>query len=376
MSTKYPYYNEGIPVSDLFLDTHNPRLPDYMHGKAETDIIDYMVLQESTLELMQAIGEKGFFPGELLLVVEKEGNFLVVEGNRRLTAVKLLNNPDVATAQTTSIKKILQQSKAENKNISSLPCMVFEKGEDIHDYLGYRHVTGIQPWNLRQKAQYVNYLMTKNFADLNVTEASEEIRKIIGSKRDYVKRILIGFDVFTKLKDHKFFGVKGLTTESFFFSYIIDSLSRSQIVSFLGIDFEKDNPADSLDLDSLEKWTKWLYEPIEIRNKVTTRLKGKSGDLNDLNAILGNEEAKRQFIENSASLAEAYTFTEDFDKTFRDSVFNSLSELKRADSIKHRISVFYPSLEDDLRNLINLARTIRVSKDELTDDPFKKVEKE
>tara|TARA_R110001583_G_scaffold19399_3_gene75938 strand:+ start:286 stop:1410 length:1125 start_codon:yes stop_codon:yes gene_type:complete len=369
MKTKYPYYKEGISVDDLELDKNNPRLPNYMRGKSESEIIDYMILEESTLELMQAIGEKGFFPGEQLLVVAKGNKFIVVEGNRRLTAVKLLNNPDIATAQSTIVKKI--EKEAPFKNIQSLPCMVFEKEEDIHDYLGYRHVTGIQSWNLRQKAQYLTYLKEKNFPKLSIDKASNEIRKMIGSKSDYVKRVLVGFMVFQKIKDNKFFSIKNLNDDGgFYFSYIADSLRQPNIVSYLDIQMDEENPISKLNIDHLKNWTTWLYAPIEYRGRITTRLKGKSQDLNQLNAILGNEEAKKQFIVNDATLSEAYTYTEDFDKTFKNAIEYALQEIERADKLKIKIKSFYSSIEDDLRSIIQTARAIKATKDELEKTPF------
>jgi hypothetical protein len=367
---KYPYYNETIPVNNLILDSKNPRLPLYMHGKDESEIIDYLILQESTLELMQAIGEKGFFLGEQLLVVEKGDDFLVVEGNRRLTAVKLINNPEIAKAQSTIVKRIKEEAKPENQNIPFLPCMIFEKEEDIHDYIGYRHVTGIQPWNLRQKAEYLSFLKNKNFNGLTIEKASNEIRKMIGSKRDYVKRILVGQLIYTRIKDHKFFSIKNLEEENFYFSYIADSLRQPQIVSYLGIDMNAEDPAQNINISHLQNWTTWFYSPIEIKDKVTTRLKGKSQDLNQLNAVLENEEAKKQFIENDAGLSEAFTYTEDFTKTFKNAIENSLFELKRADNLTHKLSYFYSSLDDDLREVISLARKIKGSKDKLGSNEF------
>lgn len=361
----------GVAVDNLNLDPKYPRLPSYVNGKSEQEIMDYMILEESTLELMQAIGEKGFFPGEQLLVVENDDKktYTVVEGNRRLTSVKLLNNPNLATTQSTIIKQI--EKDAQVKTIDKLPCMVFEKPEDIHDYLGYRHVTGIQSWNLRQKAEYLTYLKDKNFAQLPIQVASNEIRKMIGSKTDYVLRILVGYMVFQKIKDNHFFKIKNLEDDgSFYFSYIADSLRQNNIVDYLGIDLTKEKPIEELDIEHLENWTTWLYKEVEIKGRVTTRLKGKSQDLNMLNAILGSEEAKKQFIVNDATLAEAYTYTEDFDKTFRNAIENALVELERAEKLKFKIKNFYLSLEDDLRDIIKLSRSIKTTKDELQTDEF------
>jgi hypothetical protein len=48
-----------------------------------------MLLDASLIELMLAIGENGYFPGEQLLVVfdPSDSKYRVVEGNRRLSPV-------------------------------------------------------------------------------------------------------------------------------------------------------------------------------------------------------------------------------------------------------------------------------------------------
>jgi len=61
---------------------------------------DYIKETTSIEELMVTIAENGFFPGEPPIVEpsDKEtGKFVVVEGNRQLTAVKLLNDPSFCT---------------------------------------------------------------------------------------------------------------------------------------------------------------------------------------------------------------------------------------------------------------------------------------
>ena len=95
-SKKYKF--EEIPFENLKLDLFNPRLPKSKQGKDEEEIIKFMLLESATLELMMAIGENDFFAGEQLLAVpdEEEGKYIVVEGNRRLTAVKLLSKPELS----------------------------------------------------------------------------------------------------------------------------------------------------------------------------------------------------------------------------------------------------------------------------------------
>lgn len=76
------------------MDDHNVRLLTYLHGESEENIIKYLLLDAATVELMQAIAENGFFVGEQLFVIKyRDEKFKVIKGNRRLIAVKLLQNP-------------------------------------------------------------------------------------------------------------------------------------------------------------------------------------------------------------------------------------------------------------------------------------------
>jgi len=171
---------EHMKIDDLLLDDNNPRMPSHLKGASEDEIIAYMLLEAATIELMQAIGENDYFVGEQLLVVaNKEGKYKVIEGNRRLTAVKLLNNPGLANVQTSRVKKVTDGANHIPKEI---PCLVFDTEEEIHKYLGYRHITGIQPWNLRQKARYLFSLKEKHFSDTPLDQSCKELAKMIGSR--------------------------------------------------------------------------------------------------------------------------------------------------------------------------------------------------
>jgi len=147
---------QRIKVDKLFLDAGNPRLPRHVRGADEPQIIEYLLQEASTLDLMEAIGENGFFEGEQLLVVKADaGRFKVVEGNRRLTAVLLLRDPNRAPVQQARVKKIFDEASHKGEEFDELPCAIFDDEDVIHRYLGYRHITGVQPWNLRQRAEYL-----------------------------------------------------------------------------------------------------------------------------------------------------------------------------------------------------------------------------
>jgi hypothetical protein len=362
--TAKPKY-DILKLSDLKLDPYNPRLPKSLHGQNETKIIEYMLLDASLIELMLAIGENNFFPGEQLLTVkDTDDKYKVIEGNRRLSAVKLLSNPELATVQKTKIEKVLEETKHRPQDI---PCLIFNSESEIHNYLGYRHITGIKEWKLLEKARYLNGLRIENYAHIPIDQASREIAKIIGSRMDYVRRILIGYEIYSIIEDEAFFKIRDLNDTTFHFNYIADSLNKANITEFLGVDFTSEKPTEHLNEAKLKKWSKWLFEKNE-QNR--TRLIGTSTDLSKLNKILGNESARNAWDDKGLDLDRAYELTEDVSQIFSESIKKSIEYLEQADNIVHRINEFYVELDEDLTSIRKLTAKIKNTKDTAEDEKF------
>ena len=87
-----------MKVSDLSFDVGNPRLPEFDLTSASTDVEIVRILWDAmdVRELVMSIVASGFFPHEPLIVARENGKNIVIEGNRRLAAVKLLLVPDLA----------------------------------------------------------------------------------------------------------------------------------------------------------------------------------------------------------------------------------------------------------------------------------------
>lgn len=348
-----------IPIEDLRMDDLNPRLPKSLHGQAEGKIIEYLLLEASTLELMQAIGENDFFIGEQLLVVEEDGDkHKVVEGNRRLTAVKLLQDCELTVVLSSKVKQVYEEAEYHPTEI---PCLVFSDEEKILKYLGYRHITGIKSWGLLEKARYLNRLKDDMFPDDSFEKVCRELAKMIGSRMDYVRRILAGYQIYLGIEDEAFYKIRDLDDTTFFFGYIADSLNRTNITKFLGVDFTLDKPVEGLSKENVKKWTYWLFEKND-QNK--TRLKGKSGDLNKLNSILGVPDALKAFDEKGLEFDKAYELTRDLDILFESAVKKSIDSLEQADGLVHKVKQFYSDVEDDLNSINRLASKIKHAKDD------------
>ncbi|WP_461666709.1 hypothetical protein [Gordonia sputi] len=90
---------EVEPIASLLLDERNPRFSDEVDSQeaAITEIL--AAAPTKLLNLARDIATEGTLnPTELPVVVDEEGDLVVVEGNRRLAALKLLRTPELAKA--------------------------------------------------------------------------------------------------------------------------------------------------------------------------------------------------------------------------------------------------------------------------------------
>jgi hypothetical protein len=101
-----------IPVESLLLDPMNPRHGDEVEGQEEVinAFLQDRTKSQQLLQLAKDIAENGPSPIDLALVVPEDGVYTVVEGNRRVLAMKLLKNP--ALARGSRIEKAIQEARA------------------------------------------------------------------------------------------------------------------------------------------------------------------------------------------------------------------------------------------------------------------------
>lgn len=364
MSHRKPVF-DIIDLENLFLDSNNPRLPKSLQGSAEKAILEYMLLDASLIELMLAIGENDFFPGEQLLVVNSGDNsYTVIEGNRRLSAVKLLSDPTLVDIQKSKIQQAVEEADYKP---TAIPCLIFETPEEIHNYLGYRHITGIKEWKLLEKARYLFELWKRQYSGLDLNAASKELAKSIGSRKDYVKRILVGYQVFDRIQDEAFFKIPGLDDTSFYFNYIADSLNKPHIADYLGLNVRDIDDIEEVTINEahLENWTRWLFEKDR---EGRTRLIGDSKSLTALNSVLGVTAARTAFVNKGVSLDNALELTGEIESQFLNYINTAFSNLDNADRLVIKANISYNEVADQLKEIRSLAskigRTLQEKEDE------------
>jgi hypothetical protein len=85
-----------IRITNLRLDPENPRIPPAPDRLTQVELIHYFCHHYKVYELARSIAEDGYFPDEKIVVAEENDELYVLEGNRRVAALKLLVNSDLA----------------------------------------------------------------------------------------------------------------------------------------------------------------------------------------------------------------------------------------------------------------------------------------
>lgn len=313
-----------IPIREIFLDEENPRLPEAVSRK-QSDMVLYIARNTSITELMTAIAENGYFPGEPIVVVPRAaGGYWAVEGNRRLTALKLLQDPTLYPKNT----RVREISESAVHKPDSVPCVVFNDRNDVVNYLGYRHITGVKQWEPLAKARYISlYIDSQTDKAKNPAERYKETARGIGSQAPFIKRQLDALAFYRHAEARNFYNIESLTEESISFSLLSTALGYDSILNYVSTAEHPYFFADSFDDDAVKNLTEWLFSKNEDGETVL----GDSRNIQRLAIIVGDEKARAQLISDK-SFTKAFAATKGVAVEFNDLLVEIAQKLAEANA--------------------------------------------
>jgi hypothetical protein len=147
-----------IRVEDLVLDEENPRLAE--EGRSQAQILSEWSRDRKNQRLATHVAAHGLSPIELVAVIphpDLPRRFVVAEGNRRLTALKLLHQPSLAADDATAqrFRQIAKQHVIQAKVL----CLVFASRAEADPWIELRHSgmaegVGTVSWDTAQKYHF------------------------------------------------------------------------------------------------------------------------------------------------------------------------------------------------------------------------------
>lgn len=326
--------SEMLPVASLHFDRNNPRFPPKVAQGPVDDLMQRFVRDERLLEIIESIGNHGFFPGEPLLVVpDGDKDYRVVEGNRRLAALKLLVRELEPPSGRTSIEEAVG---AAEYRPTKVPCLVFDDENEILRYLGFRHITGIKAWSALQKARYAERMYQK-YKMLPEEEGLRLLARETGSRRDTVGQMLTALKLYDRAEENNFFGLP-IVPEQIEFSVLGTALSYSALTAFLGLESRNDIKLKGLEERALKDLLDWLFV-IEGRSKPIVT---ESRNLRKLAAVVSSDTAIKE-LRKSGNLDQAYEMSSGPEEALADSLRTALRRLETAQALVPKV----PKISDE-----------------------------
>lgn len=146
----------NLSVSNLKLDKDNPRIPDYVPKKNTKDILDYLFENEKIERLAKKIVDKGFISHDPIYVVKENENYVVVEGNRRVSALKCLLEPDLAPSAKSRRNMERMKNILGEDVIEKIEVYVSPSRWDVQNILFELHAEGKLQWSRQQKNKFIS----------------------------------------------------------------------------------------------------------------------------------------------------------------------------------------------------------------------------
>jgi hypothetical protein len=310
-----------VPVDNLLLDPQNPRLPSESKGKSQQELLAILKRDFDLDEIAFSIAANGYFDEEPVVAIpvnlpskyvkmdyEKlllddgynkfinnpKTTFHVVEGNRRLSTVKLLLSSKLQ--ESLKIRTWPELTKKVVDDIRILPVIVYPTRKEVLPYLGVRHITGILKWEPYAKAVYIAEMMKSGYT-------IDSVQKQVGDRSNSARRVYLTYQLIQVAESSLDIDVSPAKDR---FSYLTLAIGQATVKGYLGLPvqlqkIDVDEPLVLEHLDRLKNLFSWLFGEDELDPVIR-----ESRDItNFLTYVLASPEATQYLLE-TRNLREAF----------------------------------------------------------------------
>src|SRR5690606_20487405 len=329
---KRPLLN--IKIQNLLLDPENPRLPQDVQGKSQNDIVYALYKFFDTEELAYSMNENGYFDEEPLVAVPEnlplefegvsyedlrenkkyiefinnsETKFIVLEGNRRLSTIKLLL--DDTLRNELKIKSFPTPESHIKDDLQIIPVIIYPERKQVLPYLGVRHISGIKKWEPYAKARYVANMVKAG-------HSIDDIQKQVGDRTNSARKIYLSYQLIEAVKDE--FDIDTTKAENLF-SYLLLATGQGGVKDFIGLpkrldNVDLDNPIPNDKLENLKDLFSWLF--CEKENEKLPVIQESRDITSKLSPVLRKEHAV-QILKETRNLDDAYEMSDGEDELLK-----------------------------------------------------------
>ncbi|WP_250442947.1 hypothetical protein [Actinotalea sp. C106] len=146
-----------VSIGSLLLDAENPRIPESLRGGDQGELAVVLEMGFDAFAVAQSIADNGYFSAEPLLAIRatSQGQYVVVEGNRRLTALLGLAYPEIRAQFTEPRRWEDVAARASLSTSTVIPIVVHKDRGATHVEVSRAHVVGKLPWRPYMQARFI-----------------------------------------------------------------------------------------------------------------------------------------------------------------------------------------------------------------------------
>lgn len=316
----------NIPLANLLLDNNNPRLAGENLKNDQNEILSKMYYEDLD-ELAGSLAVHGFLPEEPIIVVPEDSrdfdavnkdnvadyNYIVIEGNRRVSSIKLLLDESLRTMLDIDEDFPKISSPEIKDNLQTIPAIVYRERKNVDAYLGIRHITGNRKWDAYAKARYIydKVEQCRHNDGMTTSQAIDTIKKQIADRKDTILKLYVYYCIFNIIDQEIVNYQSKHIKDRFSLLQLALGMGRTSIAQYIGvppfseIDFSKDI-IDTAHTEQLADITKWIFGLNEYdQNRVISDSRN-IGRL--LAPVLSNKEST-EYLKRYGDLAGAYELT-------------------------------------------------------------------
>ena len=326
-----------VPVERLRLDRRNPRLIGADEDASDEAIIARLYRSAGLDELLQPISANGYMDIEPLIVIcgrdIANGDLIVLEGNRRLAALRLLREPSLAgriastQALPITVPRIDESLRATLDHVSVYPVAARER---VRPLIGFKHINGPAKWDAYTKARFAAEWYKAGRAE---GIGLADIARSIGDRYSTIKRMVSAIYLLDQAEREGVFDVEDGYVRRFNFSHLYAALSRQQFAQFLGLESDwalhdpEPDPVPAEKLGELRKMLIWIYG--SKKDGVPPVVQFQNPDIKRLGEVLSHAQGRR-VLEATRDLSAAHASTEPMEFQFTASLIRARDNMRKA----------------------------------------------
>ena len=298
-----------IDTARLHFDPFNPRYATDNRLPYENDaqIVESLYESSDLGELLQSISTSGYVDIEPLIVLGQGERLIVLEGNRRLAALRVLTDPSLASNCGITPPPI---SPGKEATFATVSVYRVEHRNDARDFIGFKHINGAHRWDSIAKARYAAAWLDEERHKGDSGLTLREIARRMGDRHSTLQRMVSGYYVLRQAEKHRLFNADDREQgKKFFFSHLYTALTRPGYRHYLGLADEsrsaepKTNPIDAEHLSQLRQVLLWLYG--SDTDHIPAVIRSQNPHVRQLGEVLEHRKARTIMLESN-DLSRAY----------------------------------------------------------------------